>query len=103
MTGQNDENDTYLYRRIHTNIVIKERFEMREPISESAKEEIVRLWLAGMQRDRIVASLALGAGTVSNVISELKSQLGTPSAEALRTLAKELKSQNITAPQCAEA
>lgn len=61
MTGQNDENDTYLYRRIHTNIVIKERFEMREPISESAKEEIVRLWLAGMQRDRIAASLALGA------------------------------------------
>ena len=76
---------------------------MREAISESTKEEIVRLWLAGWQRDRIAGALNLGGGTVSNVISELKSQIGTPTADALRTLAKELRGQNITALQCAEA
>ncbi len=88
--GQNDENDKYLYRRIHTNIIIKER-------SENERTYIRK------RRDRIAVALNLGAGTVSNVISELKSQIGVPIADALRTLAKELKSQNITALQCAEA
>ncbi len=76
---------------------------MREPIPESAKKEIVRLWLGGFQRDKIAAALNLGEGTVSKVTSELKWQMGTPTVDALRTLAKELKSQNITALQCAEA
>jgi hypothetical protein len=76
---------------------------MREPIPESAKNEIVRLWLGGFQRDKIAAALNLGEGTVSKVTLELKSQMGTPTVDSLRTLAKELKSQNITALQCAEA
>ena len=84
-------------------ILVEKDLKMREPISESSKEEIVRLWLGGLQRDIIAAALNLGAGTVSKVISELKSQIGTPTVDALRTLAKELKNQNITALQCAEA
>src|SRR5918994_1795162 len=76
---------------------------MREAISESTKGEIVRLWLAGWQRDRIAGALNLGGGTVSNVISEWRAQIGALTADALRTLAKELRGQNITALQCAEA
>lgn len=76
---------------------------MRNPITESTRGEIVRLWLCGWQRDKIAGELNLGGGTVSNVISEWRAQIGDPTADALRTLAKELRGQNITSFQCAEA
>ncbi|MGH9977533.1 MAG: hypothetical protein ACRD8Z_17120 [Nitrososphaeraceae archaeon] len=50
------------------------------------KLEIISRWLKGEQRDRIAADLGLGAGTVSAMISEWRSQIGIPEADALEAI-----------------
>jgi uncharacterized protein YjcR len=76
---------------------------LRNPVSDKTKTEIVKLWLAGTQRDRIAEILNVSAGTTSNAISIWKQQLGVPTADALRVFGTELRESNITAIQCAEA
>jgi hypothetical protein len=44
----------------------------------------------------------MGAGTVSNIISEWKEEIGIPTADTLRVLATGLKRLNINALQCAK-
>src|SRR5919109_4837641 len=46
--------------------------------------------------------MSMGAGTVTNIISEWKEEIGTPTANSLRDLATELKRLNINALQCAK-
>ena len=58
------------------------------------KGEAVRKLLSGEQRDKI-------AGTITNIISEWKEEVGIPIANTLRELATELKRLNINALQCA--
>jgi hypothetical protein len=47
------------------------------------KEEIIRKWLGGEQRDKIASDMSMGAGTVSNIISEWKEEIGIPTADTL--------------------
>ena len=68
---------------------------------EHIKGEAVRRWLSGEQRDKIASDISMGAGTVTNIISEWKEQVGIPTANTLRDLATELKRLNIHALQCA--
>jgi outer membrane murein-binding lipoprotein Lpp len=44
----------------------------------------------------------MGAGTITNIISEWKEEIGIPTADTLRVLATELKRLNINASQCAK-
>ena len=46
--------------------------------------------------------MSMGAGTVTNIISEWKEEIGIPTADTLRVLATELKRLNINALQCAK-
>jgi hypothetical protein len=62
----------------------------------------VRLWLLGLQRDRIADSLNVSAGTVSHTVSEWKDRLGAPLAEEVRDFCVIAKTQNMTPLQCAE-
>ena len=55
----------------------------------------------GRARDRIAANLGLGAGTVSAMVSEWKSQIGIPEADALRQFSTDLRRAGITTSQCA--
>jgi hypothetical protein len=75
---------------------------MKESIPTHIKEEAVRKWLSGEQRDKIASDMSMGAGTVSNIISEWKEEIGIPTADTLRVLATELKRLNINALQCAK-
>ena len=43
------------------------------------------------QRDKIASDMSMGAGTVSNIISEWKEEIGIPTADTLRVLATGLK------------
>ena len=45
--------------------------------------------------------MTIGAGTVTNIISQWKEKIGFPTADTLRDLATELKRLNINALQCA--
>lgn len=69
-------------------------------VSHSSRIEIISKWLKGEQRDRIAGDLGLGAGTVSAIISEWKSQIGIPEGEALRQFSTELRRADITASHC---
>jgi hypothetical protein len=75
---------------------------MRQQVPTHIKEEVIRKWLSGEQRDKIASDMSMGAGTVTNIISEWKEEIGTPTANSLRDLATELKRLNINALQCAK-
>jgi outer membrane murein-binding lipoprotein Lpp len=75
---------------------------MRQQVPTHIKEEVIRKWLSGEQRDKIASDMSMGAGTVTNIISEMKEEIGIPTADALRVLATELKRLNINASQCAK-
>jgi outer membrane murein-binding lipoprotein Lpp len=75
---------------------------MRQQVPTHIKEEVIRKWLSGEQRDKIASDISMGAGTVTNIISEWKEEIGIPTADTLRILATELKRLNINASQCAK-
>jgi hypothetical protein len=75
---------------------------MRRHVPIHIKEEVIRKWLSGEQRDKIASDIPMGAGTVTNIISEWKQEISTPTADTLRDLATELKRLNIDALQCAK-
>lgn len=91
-----DDYDEFLYRRKYDNIRI------HEATSAYIKEEVIRKWLSGEQRDKIASDISMGAGTVTNIISQWKEEIGIPTADTLRVLATELKRLNINASQCAK-
>jgi hypothetical protein len=64
---------------------------MRRHVPIHIKEEVIRKWLSGEQRDKIASDIPMGAGTVTNIISEWKQEISTPTADTLRDLATELK------------
>src|SRR5215208_1185616 len=63
---------------------------------------VIRKWLSGKQRDKIASDISMGAGTITNIISQWKKEIGIPTADTLRVLATELKGLNINASQCAK-
>jgi DNA repair exonuclease SbcCD ATPase subunit len=75
---------------------------MKQQIPTHIKEEVIRKWLSGEQRDKIASDISIAAGTVTKIISEWKEEIGIPTADALRVLATELKRSNINASQCAK-
>ena len=88
-----------------TNLFIEENtitfVHMRQQVPTHIKEEVIRKWLSGKQRDKIASDISMSAGTVTNIISEWKEGIGIPTADTLRILATELKRLNINALQCA--
>jgi transcriptional regulator with XRE-family HTH domain len=62
---------------------------------------IIRAWLKGGTRDEIAIEFGKSRGTVSNIISKMRNELGNYDAESMRLLAKELREQGITAANCA--
>jgi hypothetical protein len=75
---------------------------MRQQVPIRIKEQVIRKWLSGEQRDKIASDMSIAAGTVTKIISEWKEEIGIPTADALRVLATELKRLNINASQCAK-
>ena len=75
---------------------------MRQQVPNNIKEQVIRKWLSGEQRDKIASDISIGASTVTNIISELKEEIGIPTADSLRILATELKRLNINPSQCAK-
>jgi transposase len=63
---------------------------MRQQLPPQIKGEAIKKWLSGEQRDKIASDISIGAGTVTNIISEWKEEVGIPTANTLRDLATEL-------------
>jgi hypothetical protein len=60
---------------------------MPAAIDTQVKKEVINQWLSGDSRDRIAADNGLGAGTVSNVINELKRGVEDTDYDSVRELA----------------
>lgn len=74
---------------------------MRTPVSQNIKAVLIQQWLEGKTRDQIAQENGLGSGTISNIISGWKHNLGYLVAEDLRELAVTLRRVKINAAQCA--
>lgn len=81
LTRYFDEPDANIYINNHHKNLLED---LTIGISRDSQIGIICKWLKGEQRDRIAADLGLGAGTVSAMVSEWKSQIGIPEADALR-------------------
>jgi hypothetical protein len=64
---------------------------MRPPISQHTKTMVVQQWLEGKTRDQIARDNGQSSGTVTNIITEWRKNLGYPIAEDLRELAVTLR------------
>ena len=82
--------------------IIRFIYIMRQQVPTHIKEVVIRKWLSGEQRDKIASDISMGAGTVTNIISKWKEEIGIPTADTLRILSTELKRLNINASQCAK-
>src|SRR5438552_12417894 len=60
---------------------------MPAAIDTQIKKQVVNQWLAGNSRDRIAADNNIGAGTVSNIISEWKKGINDSDYDSVRELA----------------
>ena len=69
---------------------------MPSRLPHNYKSLVIQQWLNGEQRDKIAVDNGLGAGSVTNVISEWRMALGFPIADALRELAVTLRRIGIT-------
>jgi hypothetical protein len=43
---------------------------MAAPINDIIKKRVVQQWLGGEARDKIASDIQIGAGTVSNIVSD---------------------------------
>lgn len=60
---------------------------MPAAIDTQVKKQVIKQYLSGDSRDRIAADNGIGAGTVSNIINELKKGVEDSDYESLRELA----------------
>ena len=74
---------------------------MPSRLPDNYKSLVIQAWLNGEQRDKIAVDNGLGAGSVTNIVSEWRAALGFPTADSLRELAVTLRRVGITAAQCA--
>jgi hypothetical protein len=75
---------------------------LKPRISIEIRQEIVQLWLMGLQRDKIADALNVSAGTVSHTVLEWRDCMGAPLAEEVRDFCVTAKIQKVTPLQCAE-
>src|SRR6266487_2653692 len=60
---------------------------MPPAIETNVKANVIKRWLSGDTRDRIAADNGIGAGTVSNIINELKKGVEDSDYDSVRELA----------------
>jgi hypothetical protein len=69
---------------------------MPAPINDIIKKRVVQQWLGGEARDKIASDLQIGAGTVSNIVSDFKNHLQGSDIDSIRELAAEARKQKFT-------
>lgn len=72
-----------------------------ERIPKYMESIIIEAWLKGYSRDAIVQEFGTSNGTVSNILTQFRNNLGHYDADTLRELGKQLQRQNMTADNCA--
>src|SRR4026209_1868814 len=73
---------------------------MNSKITDNIKSIVIRQYLQGKARDDIARDCVLGAGTVSNIVSEWKVNLEQYIVNDLRELALNLRRSSMSPVQC---
>ena len=73
---------------------------MNAMITDNIKSIVIREYLQGKARDDIARDCALGAGTLSNIVSEWKANLEQYVVNGLRELALNLRKSSMSPLQC---
>src|SRR5690242_13276514 len=68
---------------------------MPPSVDELVRRRVIEQWINGFPRDKIALDLKIGAGTVSNIISEFKIGLDNSEFDSIRQLALEIKKQQL--------
>jgi hypothetical protein len=68
---------------------------MPSPIDEVIKTRVIQQWFNGLPRDKIAAGNNIGAGTVTNIVSNYKAGLETLEIDLIRQLALEIRKQAL--------
>jgi uncharacterized protein (UPF0335 family) len=71
-------------------------------INELVKRKVTEKWINGFPRDKIASDLQIGAGTVSNIVSEFKNNLQGSDIDSVRELAAETRKQGFTLSDLAQ-
>jgi hypothetical protein len=66
---------------------------MPAAIDESIKRKVIQQWISGESRDKIAAENNIGAGTVTNIISNYK--VGLEKFDSIRQLSIEIRKQGL--------
>ena len=74
---------------------------MPAAIPEMIKSRVIPQWLQGLSRDAIARDNNISTGAASNIINEWSNAFGIYEADALRELAKLLKTAGLSPAQCA--
>ena len=70
-------------------------YSMPSPINELVRRRVIEQWINGFPRDKIASDLEIGAGTVSNIVSEFKIRLENSEFDSIRQLALEIRKQEL--------
>src|SRR5436190_6269866 len=65
-------------------------------LDESIRDRVRRLWFSGETRKNIAANCGIGAGSVTNIIDQLRRGLEGLDYESMRELAVQLKKEGLT-------
>jgi hypothetical protein len=69
---------------------------MPPAINAQTRAQVIKEWLTGDTRDEIASNNGIGAGTVSNIITEWKKGLDSTDYDSIRELSVFLKGEGIT-------
>jgi hypothetical protein len=67
---------------------------MPSPIDEIVRRRVIEEWINGFPRDIIASDLQIGAGTVSNIVSDFKNNFQGSDIDSVRELAVEAKNKD---------
>jgi hypothetical protein len=70
-------------------------------LPNTVRTVVIQQWLQGKPRNDIATESGISSGAVTNIVNELRYNLGLAAADELRELAVTMKKVGITAAQCA--
>jgi glutamate mutase epsilon subunit len=77
-------------------------YSMPSAIDEVIRIKVIQQWLSGFPRDKIASNIQIGAGTVTNIVSEFKNNLQGSDIDSVRELAVEVKKQGLSLSDLAQ-
>ena len=69
---------------------------MPPALEENTRDRVRELWFSGESRKNIAVECRIGAGSVTNIINELRNGLEESDLECIRELAVHLKKEGTT-------